>query len=229
VATDPKQIVEYLDYQLDRVAAARYGQHARPAVRVQIEQARLRLRSFAAWQAQRTAEGWRIVFSEDSERVLTFPLEVGGQTVELRGRIDRIDFHESLRRLCVLDYKTADAGDAPAKTHRRGDEWIDLQLPLYRHLVRSASLAVKLPADVPIDLGYILLPKDATGVGLALAEWDEAFLQSADERAREILQAILDQKFWPPASPPPDFADDVAIICQDHRMGSWRLAQEQTP
>ncbi len=41
----------------------------------------------------------------------------------LRGRIDRIDYHESLGRLCVLDYKTADRGQPPDKTHRRGGEW----------------------------------------------------------------------------------------------------------
>ena len=50
---------------------------------------------------------------------------------------------ESLQRLCVVDYKTADRGDKPQQTHRKGDEWIDLQLPLYRHLVRAAKLPAR--------------------------------------------------------------------------------------
>jgi hypothetical protein len=145
---------------------------------------------------------------------------VDGKPFTLQGRIDRIDYHETLRRLCVVDYKTADRGDKPQQTHRRGDDWIDLQLPLYRHLVRAAKLPTGVPIDLPIELGYIVLPLDLKSVGLILADWDEAVLQSADEKAREIVRAIWDERFWPPIKPPPDFCDDVAVICQDRRMGS---------
>ena len=55
--------------------------------------------------------------------------------------------------------------------------------------------------------------------GLQLADWDEDMLQSADERARDVVRAIRQQVFWPPTSPPPDYFDDVATICQDRRMG----------
>lgn len=223
VSSDPKKIVEYLDYQLDRVTVARFGaKHVRPAVLVQIEQLRLRLAAFAQWQAARAADGWRIVFSEDSEsrRMLLAPLEVDGQDFVLRGRIDRIDFHEVQGRLAVLDYKTADRGDGPDRAHRRGEDWIDLQLPLYRHLVRAAKFTARVPADAPISLGYIVLPLDLKCVGLARAEWDDALLLSADIKAFEVIRGIRQQTFWPPASPPPDFFDDVAAICQDRRMGT---------
>jgi hypothetical protein len=144
---------------------------------------------------------------------------VDGKPFTVQGRIDRIDYHETQRKLCVVDYKTADSGDKPQQTHRKGDEWIDLQLPLYRHLVRAAKLPVGVSTDLPIELGYIVLPLDLKSVGLILADWDEAMLRSADEKAREIVQAIRDQRFWPPVTPPPDFFDEVAAICQDRRMG----------
>jgi hypothetical protein len=224
-AADPKLIVEYLDYQLDRVAAARFGRHPRPAISVQVEQIRLRLAAFAAWQAQRTRDGWRIVYGEDSERQLQVPFAVDGKEFTLRGRIDRIDYHDGLARLCVLDYKTSDEGRPPDKVHRRQGAWIDLQLPLYRHLLRGAKLPAKIAA-APIDLGYILLPKSMPTLGLSLAEWTPEELQAADERAREIVRAIRKQVFWPPTQPPPDFADDVAAICQDNRLGSWRQPGE---
>jgi ATP-dependent helicase/DNAse subunit B len=218
---DEKQIAAYLDHQLDRIAAARFGpKQARAAVAVQIEQIRFRLRAFAAWQAQRTRDGWRIVFSEDSEsqRVLERDWPVDGAAFLLRGRIDRIDYHERLGRVCVLDYKTADRGDDPHRTHRRGDEWIDLQLPLYRHLVAAAKLA-GVPAEAPIELGYLVLPLDLKRAGLCQAEWDASLLKSADLKAQEIIRAIREQRFWPPTAPAPDFFDDVAAICQDRRMG----------
>jgi RecB family exonuclease len=229
-SSDPKRVLAYLEHQLDRIAAARYGpKQARPAVVVQMELARMRLRAFADWQAQRTRDGWRIVFSEDSEdrqEKLRAPLVVDGRPFDLCGRIDRIDYHETARKLCVVDYKTADRGEQPEKMHRKEGRWIDLQLPLYRHLVRQVKLGIKVPDDAGIELGYILVPRDLTAVGLALADWDQATLESADETAREIVRAILAEQFWPPVSPPPDFFDDVAVICQDRRMGGSCLIVE---
>jgi ATP-dependent helicase/nuclease subunit B len=193
---------------------------------VQIEQLRIRLRRFADWQAERNRAGWRIVFSENSEtdRTLIGQFEVDGTAFNLRGRIDRVDYNESLRRLAILDYKTADAGSSPEQTHLWRDDWIDLQLPLYRHLVRQLKFSTKVPADCDIELGYIVLPLDPAGVGLKLAEWDYFVLQSADSKAREIVRAIRAGQFWPPTQPPPDFGDDVAPICQDRRMGGALLA-----
>jgi RecB family exonuclease len=229
-SSDPQRILAYLEHQLDRIAAARYGpKQARPAVLVQMELGPMRLRAFADWQAQRTRDGWRIVFSEDSEdrrEKLRAPFEVDGQPFDLCGRIDRIDYHESARKLCVIDYKTDDRGEQPEKTHRQEGRWTDLQLPLYRHLVRRVKLGVKVPDDAGIELGYILVPRDLAAVGLALADWDQAMLESADETARQIIRAILAEQFWPPVSPPPYFFDDLAVICQDRRMGGSCLIAE---
>jgi ATP-dependent helicase/nuclease subunit B len=217
------RIAEYLQDKLTQFALARFGkQYARPAVLVQVEQIRLRLGAFAQWQALRNRDGWRIVFSEDSNetRSLAIDWPVDGQPFTLQGRIDRIDFHEGRGRLCVVDYKTADRGDPPERTHRQSEEWVDLQLPLYRHLVRAVKLPPGVPADAPIELGYIVLPLDLRGVGLLLADWDEAMLRSADEKAREVVRGLRTEAFWPPTSPPPNFFDDVAAICQDRRLGS---------
>lgn len=226
-ATDPAHVLEYLDHKLKQIAAARFGVHSRSAIRVQIEQIRLRLSAFAKWQAQRTREGWRIVHGEDSDRTLAAEFPVDGVSFSLGGRIDRIDYHDGLKRLCVLDYKTADEGRKPEQTHRRHKtEWTDLQLPLYRHLLSSAALPADVSASATIELGYILLPKSPDGFSMALAEWTADDLNAADERAREIIRAVRAGVFWPPTTPPPDFADDVAVLCQDNRLGSWRQVTE---
>ena len=191
----------------------------------------MRLSAFSEWQARRAAAGWRIWFSENSdkkEKTLTVPFDADGEAFTLRGRIDRIDYHADLRILSVLDYKTADAGLAPDKTHRRSGQWIDLQLPLYRHLLDAPTFKLPRPRTelAKIELGYILLPKDSGGVMHALAGWDEDTLESADEVARAVIADLRAEKFWPPKLPPPVFSEDVAAICQDHRLGSWRAASE---
>lgn len=227
---DPELVFGYLSNFLDTLAAARFGlAHCRPAVRVQIEQARTRLAALAQWQAQRTQGGWRIVHGEDTETKsqLEALFKVDAKTVvQLRGRIDRIDYHAASKTLAILDYKTADTARKPQQTHRNGDAWIDLQLPLYRHLVQAAGLK---QIDVPkcrIELGYILLPKDVQQVGLALAEWTESELDEADETARHVIRQIRAGVFEPLASPPPDFSEDFATITQDHRLGIWRPGDE---
>jgi hypothetical protein len=219
---NPRKIAEYLQDKLTQVAFARFGKEsARPAVLLQVEQIRLRLAAFAEWQAERNREGWQIVFSEDSavRRSLETMWPVDDKPFTLQGRIDRIDYHQSLRRLCIVDYKTADRGDDPGRTHRKQGEWVDLQLPLYRHLIQAAKLPAEVATDAVVDLGYIVLPLDLKSAGLRLADWDEATLESADERTREIVRAIRRGEFWPRRSPPPDFSEDFAAICQDRAMG----------
>jgi hypothetical protein len=86
------------------------------------------------------------------------------------------------KTLAVLDYKTGDSGSKPRRPIATGD-WIDLQPPLYRHLVQAAA-HVDL-AKCRVELGYILLPKDVQEIGLALAEWTRRAGRS-DEVARHV-------------------------------------------
>jgi ATP-dependent helicase/nuclease subunit B len=218
---NPQKIAEYLQDKLTHIAFARFGkQSARPAVLVQVEQIRLRLAAFAQWQAGRNRDGWRIVFSEESEvrASLEASWPVDGRPFTLQGRIDRIDYHDTLRKLSIVDYKTADRGDDPMRTHLRKDEWTDLQLPLYRHLIPAAKLPPDVAADAEVELGYIVLPLDLESAGLLLANWNDDLLKSADEKAREIVRNIRQGVFWPRTAPPPDFFEDVAAICQDRSI-----------
>ncbi len=88
-------------------------------------------------------------------------------------------------------------------------QWVDLQLPLYRHLVRSLGIEDK------VELGYITLSKDTSRIDFLRAEWSEADLEQADQLAGEIVRAVRREQFWPPTDPPPDFSEEFAAICQD--------------
>ena len=224
----PEAIVEYLSERLTKLAGARYGKFPRPAIRVQIELARSRLNALATWQAQRTQAGWQIVHSEDAEKQLRVPWEVDGKRIELYGRIDRVDYHPATDTLCIFDYKTADSGPTPGDVHvrKKTKEWVDLQLPLYRHLVRSLKLPMKQFDDERLQLGYVLLCKDTRHIGDSLAQWTPEELSGADEVARQVVRSIRQQAFWPMADEPPAFCEDLAVICQDHRLGRWCAPSE---
>ncbi|MCO6453748.1 MAG: PD-(D/E)XK nuclease family protein [Pirellulaceae bacterium] len=209
-----------LDELLDRYVPQFFVGPVRTTVLVQIEQLRLRLHAFAERQAAWAGSGWRIEHTEVPQ-----PggpggeLLVDGQPLELRGRIDRIDVHRETGERVILDYKSSDSGLQPDQTHRRGGQWVDLQLPLYRHLARGLELAGQ------PRLGYVLLPKDPAGGGFFLAEWTAEELQEADEVAWQVVRAVRQQRFWPPVLPPPDFSESVAPICQDGVFDNWLQRQ----
>lgn len=207
-STNATAIGEFLSDTLAARVVTQYGARPRPAVQVQVEQLRLRLETFAALQAQRGEQGWRIAYVEETTTRQQVRLAVDGAEFLLVGRMDRVDLHGPTGRFGVFDYKTSDQGDGPQKTHRQRDgSWIDLQLPLYRHLAKAL--------DIPgaVDLGYVLLPKDVTKVGFVMADWSDQELAEADAVAWEVVRRIRRREF----DPAPDFAtgryDDYARIC----------------
>lgn len=209
-STDPEEIRAFLNETLDRRAASAFGDNVRAAVKIQIEQLRLRLNAFAAKQAEWAASGWRIEHTEVPQRdECDAELEVDGAPLALRGRIDRIDVNDETGARIIFDYKSSDTGKTPEQTHRRRDKWVDLQLPLYRHLAKSLGISGAL------QLGYILLPKDASRVRFCIADWTDQDLSDADEVACEVVRGIRREAFWPPADPPPDYSEQFAPICQD--------------
>jgi len=214
-STDAERIAAFLDASLDREMRRFYGGRPLASIRVQVEQLRLRLRRFAEWQAARAASGWRIEYVEQSVTPDRARLNVDDRPIGLRGRIDRIDVNDATGRRIVLDYKTGDKVDPPDRSHRHKDKgWIDLQLPLYRHLVPALQI------NGPVALGYVALPKDVKDVRLLEADWTDADLEEADETARRVVRDIRAGRFWPPASPPPAFCEEFAAICQDGQFGA---------
>jgi len=191
---------------------------------VQIEMLRLRLEKFAELQAEWRRQGWKIHESERNftEGEVIFHADDG--PISLIGRIDRIDVNERTGEVAVLDYKSSDSAKSPDQMHRQGPvadkQWIDLQLPLYRYLVRSLGLAE------PVQLGYVLLPKDIDKTAFEMAAWTAEELAAADAAAREVVRGIRAGEFWPRTVPPPKFFSEFAAICHDDQFVATALAAD---
>jgi len=207
--TDPETLSAWLGSALDEAVRTEYGSSPLSAIRVQVEQLRRRLAAFARWQAAWTAEGWQVLRVEAVPEEPGASLVVDGEPVQLRGRIDRIDVHATRGEWFVVDYKTADRPRGPDKVHRQGESWVDLQLPLYRHLVRAMGIEGR------VRLGYVNLPKDTTAVALAEAEWTPEELETADRTAEDVIRRVRRGDFWPPVHPPPEYFEEFAAICGD--------------
>ena len=110
-----------------------------------------------------------------------FPAKDG---LPLHGKIDRVDLHEE-HGYQALDYKTGSKPENPVKTHQSSKGWKDLQLPLYRVLLRDIDIVVP-----PQGLGYFHIPPDSMMCGVSMATWSEKDLEGAIEEAERIVRII---------------------------------------
>lgn len=214
----PKEILGFLNDQLNRFSGQMFTDTQLPAVKIQLAQIRQRFEVFAKLQALHRAEGWRIVSTEE---MLEHEFDVDGTPFLIRGKIDRIDQHEGTGQIAIWDYKTSDKGDGPGGTHYRPrkKEWKDLQLPLYRHLIKEVEVVAG--GDLKgLTLGYIILPRRLEDIRFEVAEWNDELLDSADEVARSVIRCLRESIFWPPVPEPPEYSEEFAVICQDHVFGN---------
>lgn len=181
--TNAVKLADALNLYLDQAIIEQLADPTMPAVQLQLRQLRRRLERFAIEQAQVRSEGWEITYVE-AQPESPAQLVVDGVPVELRGRIDRIDYHPDREIWRVWDYKTGDKATDPDKAHRKQDDWCDLQLPLYRNICRELGI------EGPIELGYICLSKSPQEAIFRVAPWTEEQLRSADEKADWVVRQI---------------------------------------
>jgi len=148
-----------------------------------------RLSAYLDWQREREAQGWRWAQAETKVKRL-LPLE-DGSSVELYGRIDRIDAALADEGVSLLDYKTQ---TAKAIKDRLPD---DVQLPAYALLHGGARQA----AYVALD--------DERIVAVSVGD-DQDHLNSAAHAQGERLRAAFSAMCAGAALP----AHGVASVCQ---------------
>ena len=112
--------------------------------------------------------------------------------------------------------------------HLTRSGWKDLQLPLYRHLVKQIKSIQSLNLDT-VNLGYVLLPKQIDRVRFSLLECTSEQLAEADEQVESIVRQIRGGKFWPPKAKPPEYSQDFAGICQDNAFEKFDVDSVETP
>lgn len=193
-ATDPRPIQDWLSEALSLRVHEQFGNRPLPAVQLQVELLRWRLRHFAEWQAARRAEGWQIVATEwqppapDGFPDGSIAFLVDEEPIALTGRIDRIERHDD-GRWALLDYKTGEQVKTPMSAHGGASGWQSLQLPLY------VPLAESLVGTAPPELGYVALGKNAENIGLLPAAWSQDDLNSAYACARDVVRRIRAGRF----------------------------------
>lgn len=207
-AMNVEAIETFLLQELHREALGKFGRTRSATVSVQLKMLESRLSAFARWQVESLRDGWRIAYTEEACKCEDFT-DIHNRPVKLIGRIDRIDHRASTGEYRVLDYKTSESPEPPNRTHRKKDEWVDLQLPLYRLLVKSLGLK----GDV--HLGYIQLPGDLSKIGYEPATWTDDELLQAEQIARTIAADIIDLKIDRVTSLNDDRYSELARICQD--------------
>ena len=190
-------IEKFLYDRVDAIVKKEYGKQLSGSVIIQVIGMKERLGGFARWQAREAKAGWRIV-PEYLEVAVETEIDLAdGRKFGVRGRIDRVDYHND-HGYRVIDYKTSENGDRPEQTHRKGrskkdKEWIDLQLPLYQVLCQ------KLGIMGVNEMGYVVLPSVIGDIGFIECGWDSDLILDGVDEARRVAGLILNEVYWPPA------------------------------
>jgi hypothetical protein len=120
---------------------------------------------------------------------------VDGDPVFLSGRVDRIDQHSETGEWRVFDIKTGEKAPQVRSVRLRDGRWTDLQLPLYRWLLKDlqgrGGESLEPPAaDTAVSLGYLPLPKGDVPIEPDLASWTSEILETAYQAAREAIRQV---------------------------------------
>jgi len=202
---DERKIAKSVLGHLEELSLEKFGADPSPAVRVQIQAAKVRLQSFARVQHGLRDEGWQIIAWEKK-------IEAGGQWspviggLPLSGKIDRIDEHEE-KGIRVIDFKTQGKLVTPKTAHfgnrsfleearlpgeGRASYWKDLQLPLYRKIVEG------LHPGRPIETAYLALAADPQESRMIPFVINDEIMASAERCAQEVASRVRRGVFWPP-------------------------------
>ncbi len=183
---DPDAVERALCDLLDVAAKQQLGAKPPTAATIQLELVRNSMKYFAHKQAMRRQAGWRIAHVEWSpdQGDARAAIDVDGEPMMLRGKIDRIDVHDD-GRWAIIDYKTGKNADNVEKAHRKHTgEWTSVQLPLYRNLVELLG-----PPD-DVELAYAQLPGSEHADVWSIAKWTADDLSAAIEVAKGVVRSI---------------------------------------
>jgi len=210
---DPKQIEQFLVERLDQQLLMRFGS---PSVRsgliqLQREVAIARIALFATQHAQTVREGWRVLASEVGA---SFDVVIDEKQISVHGKIDRIE-QDNKGVVRVLDYKTGSS--KPNQTHIKNNNWIDLQLPLYRKLLNEIpELSGVMQACTKVELGYFNIASNESNSGIRLLDISDDLEQCIEPTIHSCLKGIVNCEFGKqPASPAPKYSEELSWICQD--------------
>jgi ATP-dependent helicase/nuclease subunit B len=161
--------------------------------------------AYVEWLQERSRDGWRWQASEEAQaRTLTL---TGGATVQLYGRIDRLDGRRDEREL--IDYKARSAEKLAKALNDPGEE---VQLPFYGLLLPRRPSAASY-------LAFERAKPGEGGVSLVPAPEFAAAMDALEERLARDLQRITDGAALPAIGAP-----SVCRYCEMRglcRRGHW--------
>ena len=217
-STDADAIAAVLEEKVDSILVERFGLEIPAIVALQGESVKRRLRRFAALQAARAADGWRVMATERKMKVAY------GHTV-VAGRCDRIDFNERTGEWCVIDYKTWDSAARAAAFETKKDGtrvWKSLQLPLYCAMLDADP-------DFPeakrerITASYCILAKTVADTCYS-ESFSGADVPDAEAKVKELVDGIERGVFWPATDTSEwrwDFADWIFNSPEESVDPAW--------
>jgi len=216
-STDVTKIRKMLKSELAGRAKTMFGSQPLSSIQIQISQLELRLEKFAEEQVRRRRAGWRIEAVE--YRDLSRVLDVDGQPIRIKGRLDRLDRNQRTGEQAIIDYKTG--RKEASKQFNAKSGWKSLQLPLYQWMFAGSDL----DSRAPIFTGYARLCQDLDAIAFDLINWQPEQIEQGINQAVDVVHGIRANDFAP--NPQRPFEDEFDGICQNKVFEKWGDPSEE--
>lgn len=211
---DAEELSKKLNAIVDQLFEQSYPNSVQPSIVIQKEIIKQRLDAFAGFQ--RSWPGNTIAIEKPLNEIVQFEDK---EEMTLVGRIDRIDLLPN-GDIALLDYKTSDSGKNPNEDHLDKNKWINLQLPVYRHLLlANHELFPEFNMDAEIKVGYINISKEKVAK-FENPEWTDDVFKTAEDKISEVMENIHNGVFWPPS-------EDVKYDAYPEYV-SWLLQDDES-
>lgn len=196
-SVDAHEISAFLEAAVRR-RLTEFGANLPAIIELQGAAAIERLRAFSVIQAARRRDGWRIIASEQN-----LECRIKGCPTLIRGKVDRIDEHETTKELAIIDYKTWDrVSDDSRKS---------LQLPIYRAMVETSKLYGRDKAHSAKAFYCILAERAEDTKFDEEHSCGEGMQSEMEDEVVKLLTSLAKGIFYPPAKGS-DWARDYASL-----------------
>jgi ATP-dependent helicase/DNAse subunit B len=120
--------------------------------------------------------------------------------MEIRGIIDRIDYHKSENRWRIIDYKTSEERQSVSRAYSKSKQtWYDLQLPLYAEfaIAKIAGINEAFKAG-KLEIAYVNISKNFSQTPFDGAVLNEEMHSQGMNLAVQVASHIRQATFLPP-------------------------------
>jgi hypothetical protein len=191
-----EEIQAFLHAEFQKLVQLRFPENTRAIIKLQLQQIQMRLDLLAEVEATSSGTILQTEFPITKNYLFKdFPILYSNQSIQIKGRIDRIEYHEQEKILKIIDLKTGNPDTFMTSVVTR-KELTDLQLPLYGlFFSEKISEYFSQYRSAHLEVAYQFIGKNSRQCKQHSFQITPELLQTTEERTKRCIEGIVQREF----------------------------------